>query len=119
MKKNLSQSTILVISMGFLMLYLVFTWKWTLIASFVIGVVGIVSSTLSRLIEKGWMKLSHLLSYIIPSILLGIVFYFILFPISLISRLFTRDPLMLSNTRETYFVSIDKVIDKKDFEKTW
>jgi len=119
MKKDTSKSTILVISMGFLILYLVFSWQWAIITSLVIGLVGIISGTVSRIIEKGWMALSHILSFIIPSILLGIVFYLFLFPMSLISKLFTKDSLMLSNKYETYFVTINKEIDKKSFEKIW
>ena len=65
------------------------------------------------------MKLSQVLSYIIPSVLLGIVFYLFLFPISLISKLFTKDPLMLSNKYKTYFVTINKEIEKNSFEKIW
>ena len=105
--------------MGFLGLYLLFSWYWAVITSLIIGIVGIVSSPLSRIIERGWMKLSRLLSYIMPSVLLGIVFYLFLFPISLISKLFTKDPLMLSNKYKTHFISINKEIDKKSFEKTW
>ena len=119
MKKDTSKSTILVISMGFLILFLIFSWKWALILSLVVGVTGIVSSTLSRIIEKGWMEFARILSYIIPSILLGIVFYLFLFPLSLISRLFTKDPLLLSKEYKTYFRTINKEADKSSFEKVW
>jgi ABC-type dipeptide/oligopeptide/nickel transport system permease subunit len=119
MKKDTSKSTMLVISMGFLILYLLFFWQWAVITSLIVGIVGIISGTLSRIIEKWWMELARILSYIIPSILLGIVFYLFLFPISLISKLFTKDPLMLSNKYKTYFVTINKEVDKKSFEKIW
>jgi hypothetical protein len=119
MKKDTSKSTILIISMGFLILYLVFTWQWAVITSLFIGIVGIISSALSRIIEKGWMAMSRILSYIIPSILLGLVFYLFLFPMSLISKLFTKDPLMLSDKYKTYFVDVNKEVDKNSFEKIW
>jgi hypothetical protein len=119
MKTDTSKSTILVISMGFLVLYLLFSWHWAVITSLITGIAGIVSTPLSRIIEKGWMKLSRLLSYFVPSIILGIIFFLFLFPISLISKLFTKDPLMLSKKYKTHFISINKEIDKKYFEKTW
>jgi K+-transporting ATPase A subunit len=119
MKEESSKSTILVISMGFLFLYIVFSWQWAIIVSFVVGVVGILSSYLSRKIEWIWMKLTKLLGYIIPNILLTIVFFFILFPISLLSRLFNSDPLKLSKKYNTYFLDIRKGADKKDLKKTW
>ncbi|MDI6741196.1 MAG: SxtJ family membrane protein [Smithella sp.] len=119
MNKNTSKSTILVISMGFLVLYLVFSWKWSVFVSLAVGMTGIISNSLSVLIEKGWMKLSHILSHIIPPVLLGAVFYLFLFPLSLVSKIFTKDPLMLSPQHKTYFIQIDKSVDKKSFEKIW
>ena len=39
-----------------------------------IGLAGILSDTLSNKIEWVWMKLSHILSLIVPSVLLTILF---------------------------------------------
>jgi len=74
MKEDTTKSTILVISMVFLLLYLVFSWYWTILISFIVGVIGILSPWLSSKIEQIWMKLAQLLGYIVPNILLGIVF---------------------------------------------
>jgi len=46
------------------------------------------------------------------------VFYFILFPISLLSKLFTKDPLMLSIKYDSYFIDINKIYDKENAGKT-
>jgi hypothetical protein len=119
MKTDTSKSTILVISMGFLIVYLVFNWHLAVMVSLVVGGIGIISSYLSKKIEWVWMKLAQLLGYIIPNILLTILFFLFLYPISLLSKLFSKDPLMLSNEYKTYFIDINKEIDKKNFEKTW
>ncbi len=119
MKTDTSKSTILIISMGFLILYLVFFWQWAVIVSVTVGIVGITSSYLSKKIEWGWMKLAKYMGYIIPNILLSILFFLFLFPISLLSKLFSKDPLMLSEKYKTYFVDINKEMDKKSFEKIW
>lgn len=118
-KADTSKSTILIISIGFLILYLAFSWQWCVIVSLLIGVIGIISSSLSKKIEWGWMKLAKLMGYIIPNILLTIVFFLFLFPISLLSKLFSKDPLMLSKKYKTYFIDINREIDKKSFEKIW
>lgn len=119
MKEDTSKSTMLVISMGFLILYLLFAWQWAVIVSLVVGLIGIFSSTLSRNVDWLWMKLARILGYIVQSVLLSIIFYLILFPISLISRIFTKDPLMLSNKYKTFFVNIEKKFDKKSMENIW
>jgi hypothetical protein len=119
MKTDTSKSTILIISMGFLIVYFVFFWQWAVIVSLIVGVVGIISSFLSKKIEWVWMKLSQFLGYIIPNILLSIVFFLFLLPISLLSKLFSKDPLMLSKKNKTYFIDINRKTDKKSFEKIW
>ena len=119
MKEDTSKSTILVISMGFLVLYVIFSWQWAVFTSLIVGAGGAISRSFSRFIEKAWMKLALVLSYIIPTVLLAIIFYFILFPVSIISKIFTNDPLMLSKKYDSYFVDVDKEIDKESFEKIW
>ena len=119
MKTDTSKSTILVISMGFLALYLLFSWQWAVIVSLVIGVIGIISTFLSQKIEWVWMKFAKILGLIIPNIILTLIFFIFVFPISVLYRFFTKDPLMLSNKYSTYFVEINREFDKKSFEKIW
>jgi hypothetical protein len=119
MKTDKSKSTILIISMGFLFLYLVFSWKWAVIVSFAVGIVGIASPFLSRKIEWAWMKLANLMGYVVPNILLTLAFFLFLYPLSLLSKLFSNDPLMLSDKYKTFFIDIDKEITKESFEKIW
>jgi hypothetical protein len=116
---NTSKSTILVISMGFLVLYLIFGWQWAVIVSLTVGLIGVFSNYLSVLIEKGWMQLALLLSHVMQPVILTIVFYLFLFPVSLLSKIFTKDPLMLSGKHDSYFIDTDKQFDRKSFEKIW
>src|SRR5689334_934665 len=119
MKADTSKSTVLVICMGFLVVFLAFHQKWALYTSLGVGVVAIASSFMSQKIEWAWNKLSHVLGFIVPNILLSIVFFLFLLPISLISKLFNKDKLMLSNKYSTYFIEVNKEMDKASFEKTW
>jgi hypothetical protein len=87
MKTDQSKSTLLIISMGFLFLYLVFSWRWAVIVSFAVGITGIASPFLSRKIEWAWMKLANLLGYIVPNILLTLAFFlFRLYPLQNLSE---------------------------------
>lgn len=119
MKTDTSKATMLVISTGFLVLYLLFTWNWAVYVSLLVGVVGIISPFLSKKVEWIWMKFAYLLGLIVPNLLLSIVFFLFLFPISLMAKLFNKDPLMLSRNFNTYFIKINKETDKKSFEKIW
>lgn len=112
--------TVLVITVGFLMIYLITEWNGWLIISFFIGIAGILSGFLARKIEWAWMKLTWVLSLIVPNILLTLVFYFILTPIALLSKLFAKeDPLILKNNRNSMFKKHNKEFGPKSFENPW
>lgn len=107
LKKSEPVKTMLVISMGFLLIFLLTHLQWALFISFAIGLVGVFSAYLSKKVDFLWMKLSYLLSLIVPNILLGAVFYLALFPISALSKLFRKkDPLILSNRLKSTYTSI-------------
>ncbi len=118
--KNNPISTLLVITVGFLVVYLITKMQWTIYISLGVGLIGIISKRLSYYIDTVWMKLAQVLGYIVPNIILSIVFYFFLFPLSLLSKLFGKsDPLNLNNNQESLFVVVDKNYEKESFEKPW
>ncbi|MFO7810658.1 MAG: hypothetical protein R6V47_04740 [Candidatus Delongbacteria bacterium] len=119
MKKDKSKTTMLTISTGFLVLYLAFEIDWAVKVSLIAGLTGIFSNYLSKKIEYIWMQVAKILSFIIPNILLTIVFFFFLFPISLISKIFKKDSLMLKNKYSSIFNDVERKLDKSSFEKTW
>lgn len=112
--------TALTISMGFLVIYLFSGWKWAVITSLVIGLIGVFSPFLSRKVEFLWMKLTYFLGLIVPNILLGAIFYLFLFPIALLSKLFKKkDPLLLNNNHQSTYVMCNRTYAKSSFEKPW
>ena len=115
-----AKSTILVIVVGFIIIY-AYSKNYNFFRiSIIIGLVGVISDSVSLLIDKIWFKISHILSLIIPNILLGSIFYLILFPIALLSRLFKKDdPLMLSNNKESMFKNKIQKFKNISFENPW
>ena len=112
--------TVLTIAMSFLVLYIIKGFNWSLYAALGIGLTGIFSTYLSEKIALIWMKIAWLLSLIVPKILLAGVFYGVLFPLALLSRLFGKnDPLQLKNKNATMWINRYKTFDKADFEKSW
>lgn len=112
--------TVLTIVVGFILVYLITKMKWSLSVAFFIGLAGVLSDFLAKQIDFVWMKLTLVLSYIVPNIVLTIVFYVFLFPIALLTRLFgKKDPMHLKNTASTLFKHNEKVFDKAYFEKHW
>ena len=114
-----AKSTILVIVVGFIIIYAYSKNYIFLRISIIIGLFGVISDSASLIIDKIWFKISHILSLIIPNILLGSIFYLILFPIALLSRLFKKDdPLMLPNNRESMFKNKIQKFKNISFENT-
>lgn len=112
--------TMLAISLGFMLLYLVWKWEWTLYVAAAVSLIGVMSPFLSRQIDFVWMKLAWLLSKIIPNILLAIVFYVVLFPISILTRSGkNKSPLKLKNNSDSLYVEHNKEFDRASFEKPW
>jgi hypothetical protein len=111
--------TVLTISVGFIVLYYITNWPWTLQAALLVGLAGIFSKYLSAKIDYVWMKLAWFLSLIMQNVLLGIIFFFLLFPIALLSKLFDKkDPLNLKNKSGSNFRNVNKEFNKTSFEKT-
>ena len=112
--------TILTISIGFLVVFLITDWKWAIYISLVVGLIGMFSPFLSKQVDFIWMKLAWVLSLIVPKVLLTLIFYGFLFPIATLSKLFgVKDPLMLKDNNESTFRTDEKVFEKSTFEKMW
>jgi hypothetical protein len=112
--------TALTIATGLIIAHLVIGQKWPLAVALVIGLIGMFSDALTKKVDFLWMKLAWVLSLIVPNILLSIVFFFILFPIALLSRLFGKsDPLFLKNPVGSVYVVNERDFDAKSMENTW
>ena len=112
--------TILVITIGMLLIHLIFSQDWALYLAVFIGLSAIISTFLATKIEWAWMKLAWVLSKIIPNIILALIFYLVLTPVALLSRLFGEpDPLKLKNNSDSIYRHSNKVFEKSTFEKPW
>lgn len=118
--KSDPSKTLLTISVGFAVIFWFIPYKWLLLVSIVVGLIGILSAPLSRLIERAWMKLAYILSLIVPNIVLGIVFFVFLLPLSILSKIFRKeDPLRLKNNLASVYKDRTEEYDKAHFENMW
>lgn len=119
MKSNPAK-TVLTISIGFLFVYLFGKFNWALWVSFIVGIIGVFSDYFSLIIEKIWMKLAFVLSKIVPNIVLGVIFFGLLLPISLLSKVFRKqDVLKLKNSSDSVYTLKPGAYDKAHFENMW
>lgn len=82
-------------------------WPWVL--GGVLGAWGLIHPTSLRLIYTSWMKFGLLLSRVTTPIVMGIVFYGVVFPMGLLMRISGKDPMhrKLDESLSTYRVVHD------------
>ena len=90
-----------------------------IIASVVFLILGLLNSKLLSPLNKSWIKLGEILGIIIAPIVMALVYFVILTPISIIVRVFGKDLLGLKFLKEknTYWIKRKKNLGsmKKQF----
>ena len=90
-----------------------------IIASVVFLILGLLNSKLLSPLNKSWIKLGEILGIIIAPIVMALVYFVILTPISIIVRVFGKDLLGLKFLKEkdTYWIKRKKILGsmKKQF----
>ncbi len=120
MKREKNLETILTISTGLLILYLIFDVKLLLAFAIVISIVGLFLEFLSSRITWLWMNLAIFLGRINSKILLTLVFFIFLVPIAFVYRIFNKDVLKLKrNKHGTHYFNRDHEFSSKDFDNIW
>ena len=74
---------------------------------------GIINSKILTPFNKLWMKFGYLLGKIVSPIIMGVIFFFVITPISFILKIFKKDVLNLKkNNTKSYWVEKDKIKSK-------
>ena len=110
--------TILTIVFGLLIINLFLNKVEFLYSCITLCAIAIFSKYLAKLIENIWFKLSYFLSLIVPNILLTVVFFFILSPLALISKI-SKKKSYFTNNKISNFELKNKKFDKKSFDQAW
>ena len=87
--------------------------------SIIFLVLGLINSKLLTPLNKSWIKLGEILGIIIAPIIMALVYFVILTPVSFIVRIFGKDLLSLKllKEKETYWIERKKSLGsmKKQF----
>mgnify|MGYP006172822431 CR=1 FL=1 len=84
---------------------------WSVILSLIFFILGLLNSNILFPLNRIWFKFGIILGGIVSPIIMGLVFFLVVTPTSLILRLFKKDVLNLKkNDGMTYWI---KKLDKK------
>ncbi|MBA7631971.1 hypothetical protein ES703_39511 [subsurface metagenome] len=117
--KNKVPETHLVISTGFLIIFLVTGRMLFIYLAAAIGLTGIFIKPLAAIITKGWFGLAMILSKISSTIIMTIVYYLILVPIATIYKLSHKRMLDLKNPGTSLWHTRNHQYQKKDLDNVW
>ena len=124
MKREKTIETMLVITVGMLVLYFVFrqrTWgNYFLIASLIFGLIGVFSNFLSEQVAWVWGKIGHYFGTFNSYVLLSIVFFVFLTPVAFLYKLTRKDTLKLKAQKDgTVYEERNHLYVAKDLENVW
>ena len=78
---------------------------WSLIVGFIFLILGLVNSKILTPLNKIWFKFGIILGKLVSPVVMGIVFFFVVTPISIIMKIFGKDLLNLKyNNQKSYWL---------------
>lgn len=111
--KEKSLETLAVLNIFFLIGFLYFEKKNILRVDIIFTVVCLMFPTLLKLIHLIWTRIFSLLGEINSKILLGLIYFIFLVPISTLQKVFTRKK---NKIAEDNYISREHIFCAKDFE---
>jgi polyferredoxin len=119
MDKTKTLETSLVITTGFLVIYLITNNRLFLYLAFAFGVTGIFIKPLAKYIAIAWFKLADILNYFVSKIILGTLFFIVLFPVSLLYKITNKDKLRLKRSKSSLWIERNHTYSSADLENIW
>lgn len=117
-KKNLE--TCLVIVTGLLIFYLFKGWHALLIGAVIIGFIGVFLNKPASWITWLWYKIADILGKFVPKIILSLVFFIFLFPVSMLSKIFRKENKGIKKKNiESMWITREYSFSGNDFVKPW
>jgi hypothetical protein len=109
--------TILVIVLGIIVIYFFVGSRYLLWAAVGLGAVGVFIPFLAGKIHWAWMKLAHVLGYVMSKVMLTLVYTLVVLPMSWFAR--NKVSVRLTGKSDTYFKERNYTYKKEDLENVW
>jgi hypothetical protein len=119
MNRSKHLETILVLVLALLVFYFVFDKEVLLKVAIALGAVGLFIPFLAEKIHWLWMKLAHVLGYVMSRVLLTIIFFVFVVPLAFLSRLAGKNTVQLKRKNSSYFTHRNFKYTKESLENVW
>ena len=125
-KKGYDYEVLLSIVLFLLILFLIFRKNHAGLSNYLLygamglGIASLISKSFATLLTKAWGKLLAGIGFVNSRILLSLIFFVVLLPISLLARVFRKESLLqLKKNDKSYFTERNHTYEGKDLENTW
>ncbi|MCB0704743.1 MAG: hypothetical protein KDC34_05510 [Saprospiraceae bacterium] len=120
MKKSTDHTEIMLgITTGFMLLYWWLENDILLYIAIGVGLTGIFFKPGASWIANGWRLLTRALGFVNSRLILGAIFFLILWPIAALSRLGRKDSMNLKGGGKSFYTIRDHVYKPEDLENPW
>tara|TARA_B110000881_G_C18482187_1_gene467144 strand:- start:363 stop:725 length:363 start_codon:yes stop_codon:yes gene_type:complete len=107
--------TILVMAIGFLVIFLLSKWNWLLILDILIVFFSLISFSIANFIANKWMLFAEKFGEFNNKIILSLIFFLFLTPISFFYRLFNKK----EQFQNTAWKKRQNQFTESNFEEVW
>lgn len=112
-KRDKQLETLIIINLLFLIAYLIFKLKVILIVSLILGIICLLFKTVLNIVHTAWNTFFTLLGAINSRILLFIVYFLFLVPLSFLKKTFIKKPQLITDR----FKERNHLYSTKDLER--
>jgi hypothetical protein len=118
-KKYAYLETIVALMLGSIFFSLVVHWQYLLWFAIAIGLIGLLTPVLASGIHKGWLFLGKIMGKVSSTVLLAVIFYLLLVPLSFLKRLFGKPETLREKGNDGNFILRNHTFTKQDFDDLW
>lgn len=111
--------TIIALTLASLIASLLLDINWLIYLSIGLLSISFISKWLTTMIGKGWFSFSNYLGIVMNYIIMFIIFYLFLCPLSFFQRLVGKNHILKKRGGNSYFLHRNHLYSDKDIENPW
>jgi len=123
MKKTIDKKPNYEIILSIVCLLLLGLWIFKvqafLYAAVGVGILSLVSKRLAGYISWSWQHFLRGIGFINAHVILGLIFFLVLFPVSLLARMFNKNSIQLKREEQSYYKERNHTYVAGDLENPW
>lgn len=119
MNREKGLETVIILALASLIVYLKFDAIWAIYLALGLLVISFISKKITIIIAEAWFSFAHYLGLIMNQIIMFVIFYMILIPLSFFQRLMGSNQILKKNKSNSYFHKRNHLFTSKDIERPW